>query len=1178
MKYSYNFLFLSLLFAFWVVLPLNAQKGEEDMGLYSFVPPSPTAGGLGSFNQMGVGMQVGAAQANLPLLTLENPDLPLSVLLSYSSTGVKVDEIASWVGMGWQLQAGGVITRLIRDKPDEKDDFHPIPEDVNPNSVDLHQYLINTVNGDWDSEPDLYSFNFMGQSGKFIINSHKQLITLPYQNLHIEQEVAGDIIKFLIITPDGIKYTFGGHSATETSMNTTMQGPKDANPSSWYLVRAEHPSGAFLDFKYESDPGAVVHYVGVAQSYLRAGTSNCIGLVTGYDERPIVNTVRIEGKYLAEIISSCGRKVIFERESRQDVEGSRLVSITYSIDEEVIKEVNFKYLDVQADKGYKPGVTVDENAVKSRMFLEEVQVGRDKKFQLYNLEYYHPQKLPYRLSFAQDHWGYFNRARNSHFVPKVDLDLFDAIGGDRSPKSVNYGMLKSIVYPTGGKEIITYEPNTYFGEKKYIPDPVDEHLIVRGDPENLPQVVSTKEDFLITHRQEVTIAVSLEWGSGGQEPDQDVTKHAHGAINITNKDTGKNENGGYLKNTEFTIENTKQKKVWLDPGTYTFTLNVAGGDKVEANAKVHYTPPITIKMENIKTGGMRVKGITRNFLIGENSNTYYSYAKYNEDKSSAIPAVPPYYVSDYIKKLEVGDNVVDCKIYRLSSNSLTSQYFNNSPVLYQYVTVSYGPKEKFGCEEFEFEIASDTPGNPLNSGDNLADAPFSNHSWKSGRTRRHQVFSVINGNLEVIRDKEIRYQQVWDERLSSLQPAIYTHLRYDPRFVKDQPFICSKADTKRQYKGCKVNHTHIKLWVGPKETKCIAPGNNNDMIIAESPCFGREPGYEIEDYNRADHINAYLYYAISAWSYPVEEIMKEYDYLGEEKVERKMVTKFYHDNPKHSFLTRKVQHDSRGEQIVQQFYYPDDYDDNVDELKPLKDRFIIGKPVYTSQKVEEKTVKASIKLLNEYAKPEKVYQLNTNVPTDLSFSPSILVQEGFSEAVAFSYDEGQVIQVEQHAKPKVSYLRDSKKRVVGVVNNAGRKQIVYKSFEENGNISTSRLGEKGYKGTLFIEHPKEGIDYQLNYWGFDGKEWEFYSSLISSSTTIGSATTVVDEVTLLPVGASMQTFHYDANSRVAEASDSNQNRSFYFYDAVGRLDFVKDNKGNIIEKYDYQVVNQKIIP
>jgi len=51
-------------------------------------------------------------------MSISDRDISVDVSLSYHATGIKVDEEASWVGLGWVLNAGGIITRQVRGNRD----------------------------------------------------------------------------------------------------------------------------------------------------------------------------------------------------------------------------------------------------------------------------------------------------------------------------------------------------------------------------------------------------------------------------------------------------------------------------------------------------------------------------------------------------------------------------------------------------------------------------------------------------------------------------------------------------------------------------------------------------------------------------------------------------------------------------------------------------------------------------------------------------------------------------------------------------------------------------------------------------------------------------------------------------------------------------------------------------
>src|SRR5437660_4637000 len=82
--------------------------------------PSPTAASLGKFGDIPVGYYTGLPNISIPLFTAKGKTLELPISLQYHASGIKVEEIGGWVGAGWALQAGGVITRTVRGIVDEQ--------------------------------------------------------------------------------------------------------------------------------------------------------------------------------------------------------------------------------------------------------------------------------------------------------------------------------------------------------------------------------------------------------------------------------------------------------------------------------------------------------------------------------------------------------------------------------------------------------------------------------------------------------------------------------------------------------------------------------------------------------------------------------------------------------------------------------------------------------------------------------------------------------------------------------------------------------------------------------------------------------------------------------------------------------------------------------------------------
>ncbi|MCS6973594.1 MAG: hypothetical protein N2044_05620 [Cyclobacteriaceae bacterium] len=214
--------------------------------------PSPTAASLVSGITDDVDLYTGRLNVSLPLFNLVSRSLSVPVTLNYTSQGIRVNDIASWVGLGMSLQCGGIISRVMKGLPDE------YIGKVNPKGIkfDAFGYLntlskVNLSNfanmtisqkrklakfsywqildgmnyGDgfpeaWDTQPDEFYFNFGKYSGKFVFNQDGTIHTIPYQNLKISKTIINNestgnipkITQFEVITEDGTIYVFGDNS------------------------------------------------------------------------------------------------------------------------------------------------------------------------------------------------------------------------------------------------------------------------------------------------------------------------------------------------------------------------------------------------------------------------------------------------------------------------------------------------------------------------------------------------------------------------------------------------------------------------------------------------------------------------------------------------------------------------------------------------------------------------------------------------------------------------------------------------------------------------------------------------------------------------------------------------------------------------------------------------------
>ena len=217
------------------------------------IMPSPTAASLIKQTTENVDLYTGKLTVSYPLFEFSSRSINLPISLTYSTNGMKVNDLATWVGMGWNLNVGGVISRVMNGMPDEyvgsnsisegnnsysypvygylkfmeKNNNSPTflsPENIK-NLANLEEFLLNSkmsgniynlkaITEGWDTEPDEFYFNFDGYSGKIVFDATGKPITIPHYNFKIEyfkKQVDGveSIYKFIITTDNGTKYIFG---------------------------------------------------------------------------------------------------------------------------------------------------------------------------------------------------------------------------------------------------------------------------------------------------------------------------------------------------------------------------------------------------------------------------------------------------------------------------------------------------------------------------------------------------------------------------------------------------------------------------------------------------------------------------------------------------------------------------------------------------------------------------------------------------------------------------------------------------------------------------------------------------------------------------------------------------------------------------------------------------------
>ena len=80
---------------------------------------TPTAYQIGQYGRTPVSYFHGLPQISVPLTEVRGRGITIPVSLSYHGGGIKAEQHPGWVGLGWSLQAGGCITRVVNGIKDE---------------------------------------------------------------------------------------------------------------------------------------------------------------------------------------------------------------------------------------------------------------------------------------------------------------------------------------------------------------------------------------------------------------------------------------------------------------------------------------------------------------------------------------------------------------------------------------------------------------------------------------------------------------------------------------------------------------------------------------------------------------------------------------------------------------------------------------------------------------------------------------------------------------------------------------------------------------------------------------------------------------------------------------------------------------------------------------------------
>lgn len=463
-----------MLFKIFVLLiSFSAISQNSIPGVTNVIPRTPEAKNLEQYGDIQVGEYTGKPDITIPIYNVKTGNLQFPINLYYDATGIRVDQEATWVGLGWELSTIAAINYRIVGKTEQNSTYYnenhtvrkewkyydillddllkqsmPNPENYKDEkdpaagyakyvsmgtSLSCYKGISSTVdygevidvvdNASYGNTLiDYFQINCPGLSGSFFIHPGSGQIKMYGEKNKYKILPLSTHFGFEIINEDGVKYIF-----------TTKETNPSQNVNAWYLSEIRDlKTNRWIKFKY-TNFGKIKPLIApseqITTGYIYNGPTGQNDFQLAYDSNAVLETL-----FLTEIETD-SEKVLFNLSSlRDDIEGvgkRKLESIN------VVNKISgkkryfdfeygyFQSTDIGGDYYYKDSYVgrthTTPDYFKKRLKLLSVS----ERGELNDLNpkkhtfQYNTTPLPFKTSFAKDYWGFYNGEKNQTFIPNM---------------------------------------------------------------------------------------------------------------------------------------------------------------------------------------------------------------------------------------------------------------------------------------------------------------------------------------------------------------------------------------------------------------------------------------------------------------------------------------------------------------------------------------------------------------------------------------------------------------------------------------------------------------------------------------------------------------------------------------------------------------------------------------
>ena len=1191
------------------------------------LPTSPDAAILGRFGDIPIGYYTGTADVSIPLYTIKETGIDIPIVLRYHGSGIKVEDQASNVGLGWSLEPGGSIIQVVNGTEDGMDQVvtadpagyamlksyglaqgeysgRPIigyntwgcGPVVSP--ADSYETIYRLTLG--DGQPDLYIFNFPGFSGKFYVNPEThQVVQLDKKDSITFTFSSG---QWTATTMNGDQFIFGVRENSTTFIVTDHTG------YTYKLNEIILHNGRIIQFQYAPGYYSWYTYSETFHTYYLDGlnpSNEAISGATPHSDISQNNTFN-----LVKIISS-DAIVNFNLEDRLDLIGEAdidTISNNGTTSTKRLKSIDVystangnKLKSFQFNYSYFPYTTIggsyvnlpgSQDVLGLRLRLDSLTEtgylpnGATQSLPPYKFAYDSTTTLPLKTSFARDFWGYYNGQSNTGFIPDLSFFYFNqdslyqsvpanlmdsSFFNNRAPDSISMmaAMLKRITYPTGGYTEFDYSPNSF--SNHYYPDQAKinatfKQTFVRDMNQGLPYDTLSRA-FQVKRNTLVHFDCQINAG----DPQQGLTFNQMEGAYVTLQE--QKVDSGILRTLQ----------TWQMQSSDEANFNANNGIEWTQNIMLNYDPdpsayyvitaylPNSIGPQNTST---------------DNAYTQCTYTYYDTTNNPLQRSLGGGVRVSDIRNYNTDGTLINQKVIRYVNTDSSTSGLLMSPLWYYYSNYMYF-LNAFSSEDNPATVESNSDTTWFISSE--SSVPFSNAAAGNivGYSRVEETELAPDGSTNGIHVYE------YNNTPSEVQVRL-----------PDNPHLLNGSMSRETVLTAGLDSISSTIY---NYTDIGSIAYNGIKIFSDfvglTPCQlgsldGTLNGWDFGDYFNIPSEYTILYYPLNSnWYMTQQKITK---YYGNGKLLTDTVTNTYNPLGQVAIATS---YDSKGQQQITHSIYPIDSVSSAGSMVQL---------MKDNSRYDNLLVRTTSRNGAETGRMNIYYYYNVNSTGIAQIVPSS-IQFSYNQAPLFTditYDSyGSSDNVQQATKrgSTTSLLWNvTNNWVIAEAKNAYFSDIAYTSFESDGAVnwfmgSTNR-SNGGITGNLYYILNSDissnsltpGTIYIVSYWtqnttaftipgtisGYplqgktvtiNGSNWTLYTHKVAGQSYITiNGTGSIDELRLYPSTAQMTTYTYSPLIGMTSQADVGNRVTYYEYDGFQRLKRIRDQDYNILKTYEYQ--------